>query len=126
MRKTLLISLLAFGSISFGQDQNQDSCIVYAPNVATPDCCEWPCEFRLYTDCVIENFHLSIYDHWGEVVFESNDIEVGWDFYQDDKALVEDGVYIWELKTSEMVDRDLDGDLEIGLVTRRGYVTVLK
>ncbi len=42
----------------------------------------------------IENYQLAIYDRWGKVIFESNDIEVGWDGFNKG-VRAELGVYVW-------------------------------
>jgi len=43
----------------------------------------------------IEDFHLEVFNRWGILVFESNDIYIGWDGYYDNKLLGE-GVYVWK------------------------------
>ena len=44
----------------------------------------------------VSEYHLYIYNRWGELLFESHDINVGWDGYiQDTQA--SQGVYIWKV-----------------------------
>lgn len=38
-----------------------------------------------------------IYNRWGELVFESDDINRGWDGYIKDR-LASQGVYVWKVK----------------------------
>ena len=64
------------------------------------------------------DFHLMIFNRWGEVVFESYNAEKGWNGHYGDGGLVQDGVYVWQIEFKEaMSDRRH---------THRGHVTVLK
>jgi len=47
----------------------------------------------------VQNYKLEIYNRWGEKLFESDDVNVGWDGYSKGK-LVEQGVYIWKVTGS--------------------------
>jgi PKD repeat protein len=49
--------------------------------------------FPPVTDQVIK-YKLQIFNRWGVLIFESNDINVGWDGYYKNK-LVKQGVYVW-------------------------------
>ncbi len=42
-------------------------------------------------------YELVIYNRWGEMIFISKDVNIGWDGYFKDK-LAEQGVYIWKVK----------------------------
>ena len=42
----------------------------------------------------VEEYHLLIYSRWGELVFESNDVNIGWDGYLDGQLASQD-VYAW-------------------------------
>ena len=44
----------------------------------------------------LENYHLEIFNRWGVFVFESYDINIGWDGYYDNK-LLNKGVYVWKV-----------------------------
>lgn len=44
----------------------------------------------------IENYHLEIYNRWGVLIFESNDVNIGWDGYYKEKLMKED-IYIYRL-----------------------------
>jgi len=44
----------------------------------------------------IENYHLEIFNKWGAMVFESSDINIGWDGYYKEELLNE-GVYVWKV-----------------------------
>ncbi|RKX19309.1 MAG: hypothetical protein DRP35_07930, partial [Candidatus Zixiibacteriota bacterium] len=42
-----------------------------------------------------ETFELRVYDRWGEVIFESNDINFGWDGIAKDSRPAQAGAYAW-------------------------------
>ncbi len=44
----------------------------------------------------IDDYRLEVFNRWGVLVFESEDINVGWDGYYDNK-LLEEGVYVWKV-----------------------------
>jgi gliding motility-associated-like protein len=45
----------------------------------------------------VAEYELVIYNRWGEQIFISKDVNIGWDGYINDK-LAEQGVYIWKVK----------------------------
>lgn len=45
----------------------------------------------------VENYQLSVYSRWGELLFDSKDVNTGWDGYYKDKLCDQD-VYVWQLK----------------------------
>jgi gliding motility-associated-like protein len=45
----------------------------------------------------VAEYELVIYNRWGELIFISNDVNIGWDGYFKGK-LAEQGVYIWKVK----------------------------
>ncbi len=61
-----------------GQDNNQ----VFFPGVY---------------DQVIE-YELTVYNRWGEQIFISRDVNIGWDGYLDNGNMAEQGVYVWKVK----------------------------
>ncbi|MBK8882998.1 MAG: PKD domain-containing protein [Bacteroidales bacterium] len=52
--------------------------------------------FRPFFENVME-YKLQIFNRWGVLIFESNDLNKGWDGYFDDKKLAEQGVYVWKV-----------------------------
>jgi len=47
----------------------------------------------------IETYRLEIFNRWGEMIFASNELDVGWDgFYK--KTLVKQDVYVWKVEAS--------------------------
>ncbi|CAG5086904.1 hypothetical protein CRYO30217_03325 [Parvicella tangerina] len=45
----------------------------------------------------VEDYHLSIFNRWGELIFESFDVAVGWDGYYREQLCQQD-VYIWKAR----------------------------
>lgn len=44
-----------------------------------------------------DEFNLQIYDRWGNLIFESNSAQVGWDGYNNSGQLMPAGVYVYKL-----------------------------
>jgi gliding motility-associated-like protein len=70
--------------------------LVYVPNTFTPDGREFNDIFKAKGGN-IRNFNMKIYNRWGELVFESNDINIGWDgTYKGE--MCQDGTYTWKIQ----------------------------
>jgi len=98
----------------------EDVLIFYVPNVFTPDGDDYnQTFFPVFTSGYDPyDYHLTIFDRWGEIIFESFNAEIGWDGTYSNNGLVQDGVYVWQLEFGEtMTDKKH---------IRRGHVTVLK
>jgi PKD repeat protein len=69
--------------------------------------------FRPFFENIIE-YKLQIFNRWGVLIFESNDLNKGWDGYTDDKNLAVQGVYVWKV-----IGRFADGEYfdKVGDVT---------
>lgn len=69
--------------------------------------------FFPYTDGVIK-FKIEIFNRWGELVFESNDINIGWDGYYNGQLCQQD-VYIWKafLKLNNGKEYNKSGDVTL-------------
>ncbi len=68
---------------------------LYLPNAVTPDGNEFNNVFRAY-GTNIASFHILIFDRWGEMIFESYDVNFAWDATYKG-AIVQDGVYTYKL-----------------------------
>ncbi len=70
------------------------------PNVFRPDS---PLkENRVFKPGVmdqVKEYHLMIFNRWGELIFESHDRDIGWDGYVDGKMAKQD-VYVWKVEGS--------------------------
>jgi gliding motility-associated-like protein len=62
----------------------------------------------------VTDFKFSIFDRWGELVFESLDIKKGWDGYYKGK-LCEQGVYVWKayIKLNNGKEHNKSGDVTL-------------
>lgn len=71
--------------------------LIYAPNTFTPDGDEFNQTWKAVMQGIdFTGFNLLIFDRWGEIVWESNDIEVGWDGTYLGRNLPK-GVYTWKI-----------------------------
>lgn len=69
---------------------------IYVPNAFSPDKDGLNEVFRVYGHRIY-NPHLKVYDKWGHLIFESNDLEIGWDGTHPSKgndAAI--GTYFWD------------------------------
>ncbi len=68
----------------------------YAPTAFSPDGDNLNDVFFVTgTGIDTANFHLYVYDRWGEVIFESDDIAKVWDGITADGKIAENGTYVW-------------------------------
>ena len=98
----------------------EDILIFYVPNTFTPDGDEFNQDFKpvIASGVDIYDYHLTIFNRWGEILFESYNTENGWDGTYGDRGLVDDGVYVWQLEFGETMSDKTH--------RYRGHVTVLK
>ncbi|WP_341906147.1 gliding motility-associated C-terminal domain-containing protein [Fluviicola taffensis] len=77
--------------------------IIYAPNTFTPDGDEFNQTWRIYIEGVDEfDFELQIFNRWGEVIWESHDVNASWDGTYNGQ-LVPQGTYTWLVRTRELI-----------------------
>lgn len=74
-------------------------CPVYIPNAFTPNGDGINDLFKPVINCTIRSYSLMILNRQGEVLFESNDPELGWaGEFQNGEHYVQNEVYIWKLE----------------------------
>ncbi|MGV6861080.1 MAG: PKD domain-containing protein [Putridiphycobacter sp.] len=98
-----------------------DVLVYYVPNVFTPDNDEFNQTFQPVFTSGFDpyDYHLTIFNRWGEIIFESYNATVGWDgTYPESGELCEDGVYVWKI---EFKDTKYDKRYYLN-----GHVTLLK
>lgn len=82
--------------------------LVFVPNTFTPDGDMFNQTFKPIIGSGVDIYHyrLSIYNRWGEFVFESRDLEIGWDGTYAG-SMVPNGTYTWkiELKSKDNDDK---------------------
>ena len=101
-----------------GQCEDEDSVsnelLFYVPNSFTPDSFDdlnsvFQSIFTSGYDPL--NFSLLIFDRWGELVFETYDLEKGWrGTYGETGDVVQDGVYTWKI---EFKEKDIDKKVQV-------------
>ncbi|MFK8046340.1 MAG: gliding motility-associated C-terminal domain-containing protein, partial [Crocinitomicaceae bacterium] len=78
--------------------------VVYSPNSFTPDGDDHNEFWRVYIKGInIYDYHLQIYNRWGEVVFESFDPEATWDGTFANGDHLEPGTFVWFIQTKDAV-----------------------
>jgi len=90
---------------------------IYVPNSFSPDSDGLNDEFSpIGFGISMENYSFFIFDRWGELIFETNDISKGWDGTFKGKPLP-DGIYVWKL-----FFKDLDNTVH----QKTGHVNIIK
>lgn len=80
--------------------------IIYVPNTFTPNDDSMNPMF-MARGGNIKTFEMLIFDRWGELVFTSNDLNIGWDGTFEGN-ICQDGTYIWKIKLSDFTDQEFD------------------
>jgi len=82
--------------------------LIYAPNTFTPDGDEYNQGWRVFMEGIdLLDFELTIYNRWGQIVWESRDINVEWDgTYGQNGRPVQDGTYTWLIRASDALNDD--------------------
>lgn len=78
--------------------------LIYVPNTFTPDGKGVNNIFKAVA-ANIDDFHLIIYNRWGEIIFESYNKNIGWDGTYGGK-ICQDGTYIWAIKYKDSEKRE--------------------
>jgi gliding motility-associated-like protein len=69
-------------------------CIISFPNAFTPNNDGKNDLFKILNATNLQQYHLSIYNRWGQMVFETSDFSKGWDGRLNGNDQ-EQGVYVW-------------------------------
>lgn len=90
----------------------EDELIYYVPNAFTPDADEFNPVFKPVFTVGFDplDYKMTIYNRWGELIFESHDVNYGWDgTYSGSRGLTQDGAYTWkiEFKTTKSDERKM-------------------
>lgn len=123
MKVFFFLLFVGVGAHSFSQDKDHpmpfpDSCL-FAPNLAVMEC-GWVCaygtdQYRVQIACPIKDYKIQIFNRWGELMFESTDLEEAWNTND-----VAPETYIW------VVTGEMSGNGTPYAVRSMGNVTVLK
>lgn len=89
----------------------------YVPNSFTPNK-DGKNEIFYAYGTYIGEFHMYIFDRWGNLIFESNDLYKGWDGSVRNKGdAVQEDVYVWKVKYFDMTGAEFN---------QVGHVTIVK
>lgn len=78
--------------------------IIYVPNTFTPDGDEFNQEWGVHVEGLdIYDFHVNVFNRWGELIWESHDPYATWDGTYNGK-LVPNGVYTWTIRAGDMLN----------------------
>lgn len=91
-------------------------CTLYIPNTFSPDGDEFNQQFLIKHDCIFNNYHIQIFNRWGESIWESYDPDSAWDATYLGKS-VPSGTY-----TYSVVYSSVDGETKV----ISGHVNVLR
>ncbi len=76
---------------------------VYVPNAFTPNMDALNETFKAKGRNLIE-FNMMIFDRWGNKIFESNDMEKGWDgIIKGNTEMAPQGVYVWKISCRDIL-----------------------
>jgi len=85
--------------------------LIYAPNAFTPDNDEFNQTWKVYMEGIdLYDFELLIFNRWGEVVWESHNLETEWDGTYKGKVMPS-GAYKWTIHAKDLLN---DGQYEYG------------
>lgn len=79
-------------------------CQLYVPNAFSPNGDGHNDIFRALYGENITKFRMEIFNRWGQKVFESNDIKMGWDGTFQENRLT--GVYAWVIKYDSLIQNN--------------------
>lgn len=114
----LLCSSFVAGHLAVAN--KQQPCNIFTPNVFSPNNDGKNDEFLAFTNCDLSNFHMQIFDRWGTMVFESMEINSGWNGTLDTRDLPQ-GVYTFQIKFA-FLNADSTGNALI----KSGDVTLIR
>lgn len=96
----------------------ENEVLLFAPNSFTPDTDGFNDKWRVHIEGIDKyNFHLQLYNRWGELIFESFDPEGEWDGTYGGTP-VQAGTYVWKIEAN---DYENDNKYEFN-----GFVNLLK
>lgn len=80
---------------------------LFPPNAFSPNAArEEDREFRIYSEGVIdEGYHLLIFNRWGEIIFESQSQQNGWNGRMKNGNFAPAGVYSWVITYFDFLER---------------------
>lgn len=87
----------------------------YIPNAFTPSRGDGANDTFFGKGVGIAKYHIWIFDRWGNMIFQTEDIDTGWDGrVNNDSEIAQQDVYIWKVKLTDVFGKNHD---YIGTVT---------
>jgi len=98
----------------------KDILIYYVPNSFTPDGDDFNEEFKPVFTTGFDPFdyHFTVFNRFGEIVFESFNAQAGWDGTYGDRGVITDGVYVWRVVFGDASSDEIHSD--------QGHVTIIR
>jgi gliding motility-associated-like protein len=103
-----MVTLIAYSPLgcvdtAYSFIQIYEELIFYVPNTFTPDIDNYNPVFQPVFTAGFDpySYNLMIFNRWGEIVFESNNAEIGWNGSYGNNGQIEmcqDGVYTWKIE----------------------------
>ncbi|MDX2362411.1 MAG: PKD domain-containing protein [Crocinitomicaceae bacterium] len=70
---------------------------IYAPTMFTPDGDEFNNTFLPIVYLEVVTWNMKIYNRWGQLMFESNDVDAAWDGIMSNGRMAQVGTYTWKI-----------------------------
>ncbi|MEM9884981.1 MAG: gliding motility-associated C-terminal domain-containing protein [Bacteroidota bacterium] len=91
-------------------------CDLYVPTAFSPNLDSRNDLFRAFPSCNLEEYQLQIYDRWGTLIYESNDLMQGWPGLINNRN-APPGVYVWKINYMLEENYEMKKGFEVGEVT---------
>ncbi len=101
-------------------EEEDCGCYPYIPNAFSPNNDGINDFFEVYANCLLQDFNLKIFDRWGGILFESADINSGWDGMNVNEN-INNGVYVWVLSYKSPNEKG-----EMTTFTQSGSLTLMR
>lgn len=106
----------AVDKIIVSEESTQLACELQVPNIFTPNQDGINDTFSPITSCCLISFDFSVYNRWGRLVFQTNDIEQTWNGRYNGQIAPSD-VYIWQIAITYQIEGEEKSYIENGDVT---------
>ena len=98
------------------EEETQTDCIFKVPNVFTPNQDGLNDEFGPLTECCMQSYEFTIYNRWGRLIFQSNEVHQKWDGTFEG-GLAPSDVYIWQITRTYIITGEEKTTTEAGDIT---------
>jgi len=93
-------------------------CIIFLPNAFTPNNDNINDVFKPVYECELTDFRLMIFNRWGDLIYETNEIEVPWDGKANNgRDIAQNDVYVWILEYAIPFNGQAEKHFRIGHIT---------